>query len=75
MAWEPLPIRKPGFELTSRKEGKTLANSVTEDVGGFSLMPSYSVEQLQEISRRHRKFGKDSHTKSARKGWRFVSSW
>lgn len=57
------------------KEGRNLPNSVTEDIGGFSLMPSYSVEQLREISRRHRKFGKDSHTKYARKGWRLASSW
>jgi len=52
LAWEPLPIRKSGFEITSKKEGKTLANSVTEDIGGFSLMPEYSVKQLRRISRR-----------------------
>jgi len=57
------------------KEGRNLPNSVTEDVGGFSLMPSYSVQQLREISRRHKKFGQDSHTKHARKGRRLASSW
>jgi len=57
------------------KEGRNLPNSVTEDIGGFSLMPSYSVEQLREISRRDRKFGRDSHTKYARKGWGLASSW
>ena len=35
------------------KEGQNLPNSVTEDVGGFSLIPTYSAKQLREISRRH----------------------
>jgi len=52
LAWESLPIRKSGFEITSKKEGKTLPNSVTEDIGGFSLMPKYSAKQLRRISRR-----------------------
>ena len=53
-AWEPLPIRKSGLEITSKKEGKILANSVTEDIGGFSLMPNYSVKQLRTIKRREK---------------------
>jgi len=52
LVWEPLPIKKSGFELTSRKEGETLPNSVTEDVGDFSLMPHYSAKQLRAIKRR-----------------------
>jgi len=34
------------------KEGKNLPNSVTEDVGGFSLMPRYSAKQMRAIHRR-----------------------
>jgi len=34
------------------KEGKNLPNSVTEDVGGFSLMPRYSSKQMRAIHRR-----------------------
>jgi len=34
------------------KEGKNLPNSVTEDIGGFSLMPNYSAKQLRGIHRR-----------------------
>jgi len=33
------------------KEGQKLSNSLTEDVGGFSLMPSYSYKQLRKITR------------------------
>ena len=54
LAWEPLPIKQSGFEKTSKKEGKTLPNSVTEDIGGISLMPSYSAKQLRSIKRREK---------------------
>ena len=40
----------PALELLV-KEGQKLSNSVTEDVGGFSLMPSYSYKQLRRITR------------------------
>ena len=33
------------------KEGKNLPNSVTEDIGGFSLCPSYSPKQQRRIHR------------------------
>ena len=33
------------------KEGQTLPNSVTEDIGGFSLSPGYSLEDnLEELT-------------------------
>jgi hypothetical protein len=32
------------------KEGQTLPNSVTEDIGGFSLSPGYSLRQLRRIN-------------------------
>jgi len=34
------------------KEGQTLPNSVTEDIGGFSLSPGYSIRQLRRINNR-----------------------
>ena len=33
------------------KEGQTLPNSITEDIGGFSLAPSYSVKALRRINK------------------------
>jgi hypothetical protein len=52
-AWELLPNKKSGSKvLAGRKEGQNLANSVTEDIGGFSLRPSYSARQLRSIKRR-----------------------
>jgi hypothetical protein len=33
------------------KEGQSLPNSETEDVGGFSLCPAYSAKQLHTIQR------------------------
>ena len=36
------------------KEGQTLPNSVTEDIGGFSLAPGYSKTQLRRINNRLR---------------------
>lgn len=72
LAWEPLPIKKSGSEFTSRKEGKTLPNSVTEDVGGFSLMPTYSKKQLRGMNRR---LSASQRTKSKKYGWRMVTRW
>jgi len=64
MAWESLPIRKSGLEITSKKEGRNLPNSETEDICGFSLMPSYSAKQLRGIHRREiKKFRKETHQK------------
>jgi hypothetical protein len=33
------------------KDGENLPNSVTEDVGGFSLCPHYTKKQLRRMSR------------------------
>ena len=49
--WKPSPTEN----LVGRipvKEGKNLPNSVTEDIGGFSLMPRYSARQMRAIHRR-----------------------
>ena len=52
-AWEILPNKESGsMAIAGKKEGKSLANSVTEDVGGFSLRPSYSARQLRSMKRR-----------------------
>ena len=48
-AWELLPSKESGSRVVGRKEGKNLANSVTEDIGGFSLRPSYSARQLRTL--------------------------
>ena len=51
-AWQ-LPANKDsGSKIAGKREGKRLANSVTEDVGGFSLRPSYSARQLRSMKRR-----------------------
>ena len=39
---------------TPIKEGWYLANSVTEDIGGISLAPEYSLKQQRTIRRRNR---------------------
>ena len=56
------------------KEGLTLPNSVTEDIGGFSLAPSYSVKELRRINHRLKHKNRQS-TKSAKKQWRFIAKW
>jgi len=72
LSLEETPV---GRELV--EEGKNLPNSVTEDVGGFSLMPSYSTKQLRGMSRR-----KVTHSKKERGAsmgkesqWRLKQKW
>jgi len=50
LAWEPNPENNPVGGMPV-KEGRNLPNSVTEDVGGFSLCPTYSEKQLKRIER------------------------
>ena len=54
LAWESLPRKESGSKIAGKKEGFHLANSVTEDVGGFSLMPAYSDKQQRSIHKRKR---------------------
>ena len=56
------------------KEGQTLPNSITEDIGGFSLAPRYSAKQLGQINRRL-KYKNRQLSKSAKKQWRFAAKW
>ena len=53
--WQPEP-KKPLVGEIPVKEGKTLPNSVTEDVMGMALMPHYSTRQLRKIKRQQRKY-------------------
>ena len=53
--WQPEP-KKPLVGGIPVKEGKTLPNSVTEDVIGMALMPHYSTRQLRKINRQQRKY-------------------
>jgi hypothetical protein len=48
--WQPTPTEIPVGSLLV-KEGETLPRSVTEDVGGFSLHPTYSKKQCRRIHR------------------------
>jgi len=50
-AWKPSSSKESGRMIAGKKEGFHLPNSVTEDVGGFSLMPAYSAKQLRRIGK------------------------
>ena len=56
------------------KEGRTLPNSITEDIGGILLAPRYSAKQLRRINKRLKHKNRQS-TKSAKKQWRFTTKW
>jgi len=71
LAWEPNPAKNPDGRYPV-KEGTNLPNSVTEDVGGFSLSPMYSTKQLRVIRRfriRETKYG-HNHPKKLKFGGR-----
>ena len=70
---QPEPTEIPVWK-TLVKDGKTIPNSVTEDIGGFSLMPYYTTKQLRRIN------GKQKHknraiSKTAKKEWRLMTKW
>ncbi len=50
VAWVPDPINNP-VGRSPVKEGKNLPGSETEDVGDFSLCPTYSGKELRRIER------------------------
>ena len=54
LARELSPSKESGRKITGKNEGLHLPNSVTEDVGGFSLKPYYSARQQRGIQRRQR---------------------
>ena len=53
--WQPKPNKSLVGEIPVQ-EGKTLPNSVTEDVMGMSLMPQYSARQLRKINKNQKKY-------------------
>ncbi len=71
--WQPEPAEIPAWKMLV-KEGKNLPNSVTEDIGGFSLMPRYSVKQLRRIDLKQ-KHKNRCISKAAKKEWRMAKKW
>jgi hypothetical protein len=51
MEWEPYPRQLQVGSYLAKIDGKKLPNSVTEDVRGFFLCPSYSAKQLRSMNR------------------------
>ena len=79
LAWELSPSKESGRKIAGKNEGFHLPNSVTEDVGGFSLMPHYFVnvdfDQLRRMARK-RGHGKDRGISGTTKNqWRMVPKW
>ena len=72
LAWELSPSKESGRKIAGKNEGFHLPNSVTEDVGGFSLTPAYSAKQLRCIGKKH---GQKGITRKARNQWRLVAKW
>ena len=56
------------------KEGRTLPNSITEDIGGILLAPRYSAKQLRRINKRLKNKQRQEE-KLARKQMRFLAKW
>ena len=75
MAQELSPDRKSGRKIAGKKEGFHLPNSVTEDVGGFSLMPYYSAKQLRCIGKKQRHSKNRGISKTTKNQWSVVSKW
>ena len=79
LVWELSPSKESGRKITGKNEGLHLPNSVTEDVGGFSLMPHYFVnvdfDQLRRMARK-RGHGKDRGiSRTTKNQWRMVPKW
>ena len=75
LAWELSPSKESGRKIAGKNEGFHLPNSVTEDVGGFSLMPYYSAKQLRRIGKKQRHSKNRGISKTAKNQWRMVSKW
>jgi len=71
--WQPEPVEIPARKMLV-KEGENLPNSVTEDIGGFSLMPYYSAKQLRRIDRKQ-KYKNRCISGAAKREWRLASKW
>jgi hypothetical protein len=75
LAWELSPSRKSGRKIAGKNEGFHLPNSVTEDVGGFSLMPHYSAKQLRRIGKQQGYSKCRGISRTAKNQWSVVSKW
>ena len=75
LTWKLLSSKESGGKIAGKKEGFHLPNSVTEDVGGFSLMPHYSVKQLRRIGKQQAYSKSRGISRTARNQWRITSKW
>ena len=75
LAWELSPSKESGWKIAGKNEGSHLPNSVTEDVGGFSLMPHYSAKQLRRIGKKQRHSKNRGISRTAKNQWSVVSKW
>jgi hypothetical protein len=67
LAWDKsYPAKNLVEEGYQVEDGLNLPNSETEDVGGFSLRPNYSVKQLRRINRLLRRTTTHRGTKEVR---------
>ena len=73
LVWELSPIKQSGGSGAGKNEGFHLPNSVTEDVGGFSLMPYYSGKQLRRIGKKQRKGKNAGISRTAKNQWRLIA--
>jgi len=73
LAWELSPSKQSGRKVAGRNEGFHLPNSVTEDVGGFSLMPYYSAKQLRRIGKKQRNGKNTGISRTAKNQWGMIA--
>ena len=71
--WQPEPVEIPSWKMMV-KEGSNLPNSVTEDIGGFSLMPRYSEKTLRRMNMTQ-KFKNKDLSRAAKNDWRLNKRW
>ena len=75
LTWKPFSSKESGGKIAGKKEGSHLPNSVTEDVGGFSLMPHYSVKQLRRIGKQQAHSQSRGISRTAKNQWRMTPRW
>ena len=75
LAWELSPSKQSGRNGAGKNEGFHLPNSVTEDVGGFSLTPYYSAKQLRRIGKKQRHGKNRGISRTAKNQWRMNAKW
>ena len=73
LVWELSPSKQSGGNGAGKNEGFHLPNSVTEDVGGFSLTPYYSAKQLRRIGKKQRHGKNRGISRTAKNQWRLIA--